>query len=83
MAGRGEEMKGGLKETAGRVFGDEDLEAEGAAQKSAGKAERETSGAVNEAKGSVKKGVGKLVDSPSMEAEGEADKMKGKAERLG
>jgi len=82
MAGRANEIKGGLKEAAGKVTGDEGLEAEGAAQKSAGKAERETSGAFHEAKGSLKKGVGDLIDSPTMEAEGEAEKLGGKAERL-
>jgi len=75
------EIKGGLKEAAGKVTGDEGLEAEGAAQKTAGEAERKTSGAVTEAKGSVKKAVGDLIDSPTLEAEGTVDKMKGRAER--
>jgi uncharacterized protein YjbJ (UPF0337 family) len=81
MSGRSDEIKGGVKETAGKVFGDEGLEAEGAAQKDAGKVERKTSGAFNEAKGSVKKAVGDMIDSPTLEAEGEMDKVKGKAER--
>ena len=58
------------------------LEAEGAAQKASGKAQRKTSGAFHEAKGSVKAGVGDMIDSPSIEAEGEAEKLRGKAERL-
>jgi uncharacterized protein YjbJ (UPF0337 family) len=81
MAGRADEIKGGLKEGAGKLFGDEGLEAEGAAQKTAGKTERKASGAFDEAKGSFKKGVGDLIDSPTLEAEGEVDKMKGKVER--
>ena len=81
MAGRMNEIKGGLKEAAGKVTGDEGLEAEGATQKAAGKAERKSSGAFHEAKGSVKKGVGDMIDSPTLEAEGEAEKLGGKAER--
>ena len=81
MAGRMNEFKGGLKEAAGKLTGDEGLEAEGAAQKSAGKAERKTSGAFTEAKGSVKKAVGDMIDSPTLEAEGTVDRVKGRAER--
>jgi uncharacterized protein YjbJ (UPF0337 family) len=82
MAGRSDEIKGGLKEGAGKLIGDDALEAEGAAQKASGKAQRKTSGAFHEAKGSVKAGVGDMIDSPSIEAEGEAEKLRGKAERL-
>ena len=81
MAGRANEIKGGLKEAAGKLTGDEGLEAEGKAQKTAGKAERKTSGAFHEAKGTVKKGIGDMIDSPTLEAEGEAEKLGGKIER--
>lgn len=81
MAGRMKEIKGGLKEAAGKVTGDEGLEAEGAAQKTAGKAERKTSGAFHQAKGSVKSGIGDMIDSPTLEAEGKAEKLGGKVER--
>jgi uncharacterized protein YjbJ (UPF0337 family) len=77
MSGHGNEMKGGRKEAAGKLFGDEGLEAEGAAQKTAGRTERKAEGAFDEAKGAVKKGVGKLIDSPTLQAEGEVDKVKG------
>jgi uncharacterized protein YjbJ (UPF0337 family) len=81
MAGRADEIKGGLKEVAGKLTGDDGLEAEGKAQKTAGKAERKTSGAFHEAKGSVKSGIGDMIDSPTLEAEGEAEKLGGKVER--
>ena len=59
MTGRKNEMVGGIKEGLGKLTGDDGLEAEGAAQKNMGKAERKTSGAFHEAKGSFKKGVGR------------------------
>jgi uncharacterized protein YjbJ (UPF0337 family) len=77
MSGHGNEIKGGLKEAAGKLVGDEGLEAEGEAQKTAGRTERKVEGAFDEAKGAVKKGVGKLIDSPTLQAEGEVDKAKG------
>jgi uncharacterized protein YjbJ (UPF0337 family) len=81
MTGRKNEMVGGIKQGLGKLTGDDGLEAEGAAQKNMGKAERETSGAFHEAKGSVKKGAGKLIGSPTLQAEGEAEKLGGKVER--
>jgi uncharacterized protein YjbJ (UPF0337 family) len=81
MAGRSEEIKGGLKEGLGKLTGDDALEAEGSGQKKAGEAQRKASGAFTEAKGNVKSAVGDAIDSPTMEAEGEADKLRGKAER--
>jgi len=81
MSGRKDEMVGGLKQGLGKLTGDDGLEAEGAAQKNMGTAERKTSGALHEVKGSVKKGVGKLIDSPTLQAEGEAEKLGGKIEK--
>lgn len=82
MSGSKKEMMGGLKQGLGKLTGDEALEAEGAAQKNMGTAERRTSGAVDEVKGNVKKGVGKLLDSPTLKAEGEADRLGGKAKQV-
>jgi len=81
MTGRKDEMVGGLKEGLGKLTGDDGLEAEGAAQKNMGKAERKTSGTIHEAKGGFKKGVGDLIGSPTLEAEGEAEKVHGKVEK--
>ena len=81
MAGRSEELKGGLKEGLGKLTGDEALEAEGKGQKQTGRVQRKASGAVGEAVGNVKSAVGDALDSPTLQAEGEVDKARGKAER--
>ena len=83
MAGRGTEVKGSLKEGAGKVLGNEQLQAEGQADKAAGKAEREAAGAKDNVVGGVKKGAGKVLGNEQMQAEGEAQRLKGKAEQLG
>lgn len=81
MAGTKDEMMGSIKQGMGKLTGDEALEAEGAVQKTGGRAERKTSGALHEAKGNIKKAAGKLLDSPTLQAEGEVDKARGKVER--
>jgi uncharacterized protein YjbJ (UPF0337 family) len=81
MAGRTEEMKGGVKKAVGKVTGDEALQAEGASQEERGRARRKASGAMNETKGSLKRGAGKAMDSPTLEAEGEVERRRGRAER--
>jgi uncharacterized protein YjbJ (UPF0337 family) len=81
MAGRKNEVVGGIKQGLGKLTGDDALEAEGAAQKNMGTAERHSAGAVHEMKGNVKKAVGDMLDSPTLQAEGEADRLRGKAER--
>jgi len=81
MAGRSDEIKGGLKEGLGKVTGDDALEAEGAAEKQSGRTRRKASGALHEAAGTVKRTVGDAIDSPTMEAEGEVERRRGQAER--
>jgi len=83
MAGRGRELKGSIKETAGKVLGNERLAAEGKADHVAGKASRETAGAGNEAVGGLKSGVGGALGNERLEAEGKAQRLKGKAQRAG
>ena len=78
MAGSGDELKGGLKQGLGKLTGDDALEAEGAAQKTGGRAARKVSGTVDEGKGSVKDTAGDVLDSPSLKGEGVVDKVKGK-----
>ena len=51
MTDRIDELKGAVKKTAGKATGQEDLEAEGATQQTAGKVSRETKGAANQAAG--------------------------------
>jgi len=81
MTGRKDEMVGGIKQGLGKLTGDDGLEAEGAAQKNMGKAERKTSGAFHEAKGGIREGIGDLIDSPTLEAEGKAEKIGGKIDK--
>ena len=81
MAGRSDELKGGLKEGLGKLTGDEALETEGRAQKQGGRARRKVSGAVTETKGNFKQVIGNTLDSPTLEAEGQADRRRGRAER--
>lgn len=83
MAGRADEIKGSLKEAAGNLTGNEQMQAEGRADRAAGKAEREAAGARDTLAGNVKKGAGDLLGNEQMQAEGEAQRLKGKAERLG
>jgi uncharacterized protein YjbJ (UPF0337 family) len=81
MAGKKDELLGGVKQGLGKLTGDEALETEGAVQKTGGRAKRKTSGAAHELKGNVKRAAGDLLDSPTLQAEGEADKARGRVER--
>jgi uncharacterized protein YjbJ (UPF0337 family) len=83
MPGRTEEMKGSVKEAAGKVLGNEQMQAEGEADQAKGKSQREAAGMKDSAVGSVKSGAGKVLGNEQMQAEGEADKLKGKVQRAG
>src|SRR5215210_1480090 len=83
MSDRMDELKGNLKEGAGKLTGNERMEAEGDTQADTAKAKREAKGAAREAGGSLKEAAGKLVGSERTEAEGKADKLRGKSERAG
>ena len=83
MAGRTDEVKGSVKETAGKMLGNEQWQAEGKADKLKGKSEREMAGMKDSAVGSMKKAAGHVMGNEQMRAEGEAQHLKGKAERLG
>jgi uncharacterized protein YjbJ (UPF0337 family) len=81
MAGRSDEIKGGLKAGLGKLTGDEGLEAEGNAQKVSGRTRRKAGGAMREARSSLKRAAGKVIDSPELRADGEVDRLHGRAER--
>jgi uncharacterized protein YjbJ (UPF0337 family) len=83
MAGRMTEMKGTAKETAGKALGNEQMRAEGQADKMRGKTERKMAGMKDQAKGSLKSAAGKALGNEQMRVEGAADKMKGRVERAG
>ncbi len=82
MPDKPNELKGNLKETAGKLTGNERMENEGRAEKDVAKTERKASGAWDRTKGSVKEGAGKLTGNEDMEAEGKWDKAKGKVKGL-
>lgn len=60
VAGRVEEAKGKLKEVAGKVTGSEKLEAEGVADKAAGKVQSTYGDTKEKAKDAIKSGADKL-----------------------
>jgi len=84
----GEQLEGKVKEGAGKLLGDKEMEYEGKAKKAEGQAHDEAAktgaraeGALNQAKGWVKEQAGALTGNEAKEAEGEAQKWAGKAER--
>lgn len=83
MPGTGHEVKGTVKEFAGKVLNNEQMQAEGKAERLAGKAERETAGAVNQAVGTVKREAGEIAGNKRLQIEGEAQRLKGKAQQMG
>ena len=83
MNERIDELKGNLKEGAGKLGGDPDLEAEGKAQHDTAKASREIKGTANQIKGDIQEGVGKLTGDEDTRARGQADQLKGDIERAG
>jgi uncharacterized protein YjbJ (UPF0337 family) len=83
MPGRMDEAKGAVKEGVGKTLGNEQMEAEGKAQRLKAKGARESAGAGNVAAGKVKEEVGDLLDNEQMEAEGKAQRLKGKTQQAG
>lgn len=83
MSERIDELKGNLKEGAGKVTGDKDLETEGQAEHDTAKATREVKGAGQQVKGSVEEGLGKVTGDDETRARGTADRLKGDADRAG
>jgi uncharacterized protein YjbJ (UPF0337 family) len=83
MPRSGDELKGAVKQTVGKVLGNERLQAEGAADQATGKAVRETAGAGNQLGGTVKRAAGRALGSRQLELEGEAQRLKGQAQSAG
>ena len=83
MPGRSTEAKGTLKKGAGKLLGNEQMEAEGQADQVRGKAARETAGAANQAAGAVQSAVGGAVGDEEMRAKGQARRAKGKTQSAG
>ena len=83
MADRLDELKGRVKETAGKVTDNERLEGEGKSQAEGSRAKRKAKGSARQVGGAVKEGVGKLTKDEATEAEGKAERVRGEAERTG
>ena len=79
---RVDEVKGGLKEAAGKVTGNEVQEAEGKAEAEAARVHREAEGTVDQAKGAIKQGVGNLTGNQDLKDQGAYDKVKGDVKKL-
>lgn len=83
MGERMDEIKGNIKQGAGKVTGNREMEAEGRAEHDMAKAKRETKGAAHQVKGRVEEGLGRVTGDEETEARGIADRMKGDTERAG
>ncbi len=82
MADKPNELRGTAKEAAGKLTGDEELEAKGKAEKETAKAKRKGEGKAEELKGTVKEQAGKLTGKEETEAKGKFEKEKGKAKQI-
>jgi len=78
-----DEFKGSVKEGAGKLTDDPQLEAEGRGEKNIAKAERTIKGIGDQVKGAVEQGVGKLTGDHERQAEGKIDSTRGDVERTG
>lgn len=81
MADRIEELKGQVKEGAGKIAGNERLEEEGNAQAEVARATRKAKGAKQVVAGVIKETVGKITGDEATEAEGKAERLRGKVQR--
>lgn len=86
IKGKAEEIKGNIKKGIGDLIDNEQMEAEGEAERLKGQARQEAAkaserikGTAEEIKGNIKKGLGNLIDNEQMEVEGEAERLKGEA----
>ncbi|KAJ3161973.1 hypothetical protein HDU86_005671 [Geranomyces michiganensis] len=82
--GKMDEMTGSVKETIGKVTGNQSMRSEGAAQSARGTAEVEgvkaanyASGTLDSAGGAIKKNVGSAINNQQMQAEGASTQAKG------
>jgi uncharacterized protein YjbJ (UPF0337 family) len=83
MDKRVDELKGGLKEGAGRLTDNERLEAEGRGEREIAKAKRNIEGAGEQVKGTIEQTVGRLTGDEETRAKGTADRAEGNIDRTG
>ena len=84
--GAAQEFGGKVKETVGKVIGNERVEAEGKARKLEGKGKKEAAkaaerslGKAQEVKGAVKNRIGAAIGNEQMQAEGAVKELEGEA----
>jgi uncharacterized protein YjbJ (UPF0337 family) len=80
---RVDEAKGGIKQALGKVTGDQEMEAEGKAERDSAVARRQVKGAANQVKGKVEEGLGRVTGHDEMQDRGTADRIKGDIGRIG
>jgi uncharacterized protein YjbJ (UPF0337 family) len=83
MGDRLDELKGNIKEGAGKITGDTDMEAEGRGEATMAHGKREVKGAADQATGKVEQGIGRLTGDESESARGTTDELKGDTQRAG
>ena len=81
MGERTDELKGNIKQGAGRLTGDRKMEAEGRAQHDTAEASRKVEGTANELKGTVEESLGNMSGDEEVRERGIADRLKGKLDR--
>jgi uncharacterized protein YjbJ (UPF0337 family) len=78
-----DELKGNIKQGAGKLTGNRDMEAEGRAEHDMARAKRKTKGAANQAKGRIEEGLGRVTGDNETRARGTADRLRGDSQRTG
>jgi uncharacterized protein YjbJ (UPF0337 family) len=85
VKGKVEEIKGTLKEGVGNLIGNEQMQAEGHAEKVTGQARQDVAKAAEQIKGvgeelvgKAKGAVGGLIGNEQMQVEGKGEELKGK-----
>ena len=80
---RVDEAKGSIKQGLGKVTGNQEMQAEGKAERDSAVASRQVKGAANQIKGKVEEGLGKVTGNDEMQDRGAADRIKGDIGRIG
>lgn len=84
--GAAEKLGGKIKGGVGKLIGNEQMEAEGAAREAQGRSKEEAAkaaergkGKVEQVTGAIKNRVGAVIDNEQMQAEGKVRELKGQA----
>ena len=83
MSDRADELKGNLKEGAGKLTGNTEMQAEGRGEKELAQGRRQVKGAANQVKANIEQGIGRMTGDESTQAQGATDEIKGDTQRTG